>query len=99
VARFGEDNADYLMATLGEWSRRYERAALVDTGLGDDSAAEAYARGQARERGWRFERVPADLSIVRRLIFGEWDDDIAIIRPGEQLEMSFDEGIVRALPA
>jgi hypothetical protein len=99
VERFGEQNADYLMATLGEWSTRYERAAFVDTGLGDDAAAETRARGEADERGWRFERVPADLGLVRRLLFGEWDDDFLVVAPGERLEMSYDDGVVRAVPA
>ena len=59
--RFGKDNADYLMETLGAWSTRYERGAYLDTGLPDagDDAAAVRARDESEERGWRFERVPA----------------------------------------
>jgi len=97
-ARFGKDNADYLMETLGEWHTRYERGAYLDTGPaagGDDDAAQL-ARDESERRGWRFERVPTDLGLVRRLLHGEWDGDFQIVEPGQRLEMSYDDGVVRA---
>ncbi len=96
--RFGEDNAAYLMEVLGEWSARYERGAFIDTGLAPSEAAEQRAREESERRGWRFERTLADLRLVRKLLFGEWDDDFQILRPGERLEMSYDDAIVRAAP-
>jgi hypothetical protein len=114
--RFGKDNADYLMETLGEWSTRYERGAYLDMGLGTEGGVEGDSRGdgdvddgdeaaaeRAREeserRGWRFERVPTNLSLVRRLLHGEWDEDFQIVEPGQRLEMSYDDGVVRAADA
>lgn len=98
-ARFGRDNADYLMETLGEWHTRYERGAYLDTGLGPDGDASERAREESERRGWRFERVPADLDLVRRLLHGEWDDDFQVVRPGERLAMSYDEDVVTATAA
>ncbi len=97
--RFGKDNADYLMETLGEWSTRYERGAFLETGLAPDPAAVDRAREESERRGWQFERVPADLTLIRRLLFGEWDDDFQVVEPGQRLEMSYDDGVVRAVPA
>lgn len=97
--RFGKDNADYLMETLGEWHTRYERGAYLDTGLeagADDDEVSERARDESERRGWRFERVPTDLGIVRRLLHGEWDDDFQIVQPGQHLAMSYDDGVVRA---
>jgi len=34
VAKYGEDNAQYLMEVLGQWHSHYSRAAYVETGLG-----------------------------------------------------------------
>jgi hypothetical protein len=98
VARFGSDNADYLMEVLGEWRERYERGGFIDTGLGDTHTAAEHARVEAERRGWRFERIQADLRLVRRLLYGEWDADFQILQPGQCLEMSFDDEIVRAGP-
>jgi len=97
--RFGKDNADYLMEVLGEWSVRYERGAFIDTGLAPADEAEQQAREQSERRGWRFERTLADLRLVRRLVYGEWDDDFQIVRPGERLEMSYDDDVVRVAAA
>jgi Protein of unknown function (DUF1638) len=96
VSRFGADNADYLMEVLGEWRERYERGSFIDTGLGDSEAAAEHARLEAERRGWRFERTLADLRLVRRLLYGEWDDDFQVLQPGQRLEMSFDDEVVRA---
>jgi hypothetical protein len=37
-------------------------------------------------------------SLVRRLLF-EWDDGFQVLQPGERLQMSYDEDVVRAVPA
>jgi len=99
VARFGEENAAYLMEVLGEWRGRYERGVFIDTGLPPAVDAEQRAREETERRGWRFERMLADLTLVRQLLYGEWGEDFQILRPGERLEMSHDDGVVRAVPA
>jgi hypothetical protein len=98
-ARYGTANADYLMSVLGEWHTRYERGAYLDSGLDGDDEAGEQARAESELRGWRFERVQADLGLLRRLLWGEWGEDFAIVAPGERLAMSYDEAVVRTRPA
>jgi len=99
VAKYGEDNADYLMEVLGAWRSRYGRAAFVTMGVGDEaeSTAAAIAREQAGRRGWAFETVEGNLVLLRRLIDGDWNEDVLVLRPGERLAMSYDEGVVKAV--
>lgn len=99
VARFGEENAEYLLEVLGEWRSRYERGVFLDTGLAPADHSEQRAREETERRGWRFERMLADLTLVRRLLFAEWDDEFQILEPGQRLAMSFDEGVVTTVPA
>jgi hypothetical protein len=99
IERFGEDNAAYLMEVLGEWRTRYERGAFLDTGLAPADDAAHRAREESERRGWRFERTLADLKLIRQLLYGEWDDDFQVLQPGERLEMSYDDGVVRAIQA
>ncbi len=99
VRRFGEANATYLMETLGGWTSRYERGVFLDTGLPAE-VAEARARTEVEERGWRFEKVAADLRLVRDLVDGRWDDDrYQVLQPGEELRMTWDERIMGPVPA
>jgi hypothetical protein len=100
VEKYGKDNADYLMEALGAWRGHYDRAAFVDMGVGDSSAAEARARDEAVRRGWTFDRLAGELLLLRRLLDGEWDEaDFLVLNPGQRLAMSYDEAVIRAEPA
>ncbi|HMN29407.1 MAG TPA: DUF1638 domain-containing protein [Caldilineaceae bacterium] len=96
VEKYGEDNAQYLMETMGAWQSHYNRAAYIDVGVGHGAAVEEEARREAGRRGWRFERLTGNLSLIRRLLYGEWDEDFLVLSPGEQIRMAYDEGVVCA---
>jgi hypothetical protein len=99
VAKYGEDNADYLMEVMGAWTTHYQRAAFVGMGVADEGASVAYAREQADRRGWAFDQVEGSMLLLRKLIYGEWDEDFLVLQPGEQLAMSWDDAIVKAVAA
>lgn len=103
VAKYGEDNAAYLMEALGGWRSHYDRAAFVDMAVADQEAAaavEAHARDDAARRGWAFEKLAGELILVRRLIDGDWGAaDFLVLQPGKRLAMSYDEAVIRAEPA
>ncbi len=99
VEKYGEDNADYLMEVMGAWRSRYDRAAFVTMGVGQEAGAAAIAREQADRRGWAFETVEGSLILIRRLLDGDWSRDMLVLRPGERLAMSYDDGVVKAVPA
>jgi hypothetical protein len=102
VARYGEENATYLMEALGGWRSHYDRAAFVDMGVADPRAAtraEERARGDAERRGWAFEKLAGELMLIKRLLDGDWrPEDMLVVAPGEQLLMSYDEDVIRAAP-
>jgi hypothetical protein len=98
VAKYGEDNADYLMEVLGGWRAHYGRAAFVSMGVADEARPEREAREEAERRGWAFERVEGSLVLLRRLIDGDWGEDVLVLQPGERLAMSYDDGVVKAVP-
>jgi len=102
VAKYGEDNAAYLMEALGGWRSHYDRAAYVDMAVAEPQASasvEAFARDDAARRGWTFEKLAGELLLVRRLIDADWGaEDFLILEPGERLAMSYDEAVIRAEP-
>jgi hypothetical protein len=103
VAKYGEDNAAYLMEALGGWRSHYDRAAFVDMAIAEPEGAatvEAQARDDAERRGWTFEKLAGELILVRRLVDGDWaPEDFLVLQPGERLAMSYDEAVIRAEPA
>ena len=99
VEKYGEDNADYLMEVMGAWKTHYQRAAFVGLGVSDERASVTYAQEQADRRGWAFDQVEGSMLLLRKLVHGEWDEDFLVLQPGERLAMSWDEAIVKAVPA
>ncbi len=96
VAKYGKDNADYLMEVMGAWREHYQRAAYIDMGFGGRSSVEDQAREEASRRGWAFERLTGDLVLVKKLLNAEWDQDFLILQPGERLAMAYDDDVIRA---
>lgn len=97
VEKYGKENADYLMEALGEWQSNYQRGAFLESGLASDDTARDEARAESELRGWRFEAVLSDLTLIERLMNGEWDEDFLVVQPSETLVMSYDDDVVKAV--
>lgn len=96
VEKYGQDNADYLMEVMSGWQQHYQRAVFIDLGLGDSKGLEADTEAEAARRGWAYEKLTGDLTLMRRLLFGEWDEDFLVVEPGQQITMSGGDGVVVA---
>ena len=94
VEKYGADNADYLMEVMGAWQSHYNRAAYIDLGVGDGTLLEAQTASEAANRGWNYERLTGNLTLIRRLLNGDWDQDFLVIQPGQEVAMSYDEDVV-----
>ena len=100
VEKYGEENAQYLMEVMGAWRDHYDRAAYIDIGVGESGEVEERTRSEADRRGWRFEKLEGNLVLIRRLIWGDWDDDdFLILQPGERIEMAYDAQVMQGLAA
>jgi hypothetical protein len=95
VAKYGEDNACYLMEVMSAWQRHYRRAAYVDA---PQEAFPDYAgvvQEEADRRGWSFHRLAGSMVLVRDLMEGVWNEDrFLTVPPGESIAATYDERIV-----
>ena len=99
VAKYGEDNAQYIAETLEGWggTNSYDTLAYIDMDIGDFPDQEEQAREEAREKGWRFERLAGDIGLLRRLVDGEWDpDEFLVAQPGQKIAPTYGDDIIRA---
>lgn len=97
VEKYGKDNADYLMEVMGAWQQHYQRAVFIDLNLTEHSSVEEQAKEEAVRRGWSFERLTGDHRLVRKLLDGNWDDDVLVVEPGQQIQMTYDEAIIECV--
>lgn len=94
VDKYGEDNAKYLMEVMDGWEKHYNRAAYINYDFYPSLQAESKAKKDAEKNGWTFDRVAGNLVILKKLIYGDWDEDFLVLEPGQSLEMSNDENVV-----
>ena len=100
VEEYGEDNAQYLYETLCQTTKNYSGVCFIETGLEPDASFETTARDAASSRKWDFDKEKGDLSLLRRLLAGEWDEkDFLVLKPGESLKPNYGESIVEARKA
>jgi len=98
VQKYGKENADYLMEVMGAWQAHYKRAVYIDLGIADNAMVEDRAQAEATRRGWVFERMAGDLTLIRGMLEGDWAEDThsdyLVLQPGQEVAMTYDEEII-----
>ena len=98
VEQYGEENAEYLMETMGNWLKHYRQLSFIDTGVGPLENYRAQCQAQAAENDWTYEEVAGNTSLIDKLLSGDWnDEDFLVVRPGEQIDVSHDEGVIKTI--
>ncbi|MDD4870009.1 MAG: DUF1638 domain-containing protein, partial [Kiritimatiellae bacterium] len=96
VQKYGEDNAQYIMETMGDLTANYDKLAFICMGLDCEDHFASIAEKEAREKNLVFEKIQGSMDILRKLVNGEWDDDFLILQPGESVKASHDDDVIRA---
>jgi hypothetical protein len=99
VAKYGEENARYICDQLADYTKYYRQLTFIETGIEPDGSFEETARREADRRSWSFEKTKGSLSLLERLIEGQWDEtDFLIVPPGARVGARYDDQIIEAKP-
>ena len=97
IEKYGADNAEYLMATMGDWFKNYRRLCLIDTGVGPREDYRRVCRAQADEKRWAYEEIAGDARLIEQLLSGDWNEqDFLVLQPGQRIAASHDASVIRA---
>ncbi len=100
IARYGEENAEFLLEELTKFTRHYKRLAYVSTPVNGGDERANKAAEIAQQQGWRFENLTGDISWLRRMLDGEWSErEFLVLKPGERVVMRYDGLLIGAEPA
>jgi hypothetical protein len=83
VEKYGLEQADRIMGIM---LKHYTRLAYIDTGQQDQERYIEYARKTANKFNLRFEEIQGSDALVRKLLFGPWDNEILVAQPGHTID-------------
>ena len=98
IAKYGEENGKYLFEQFNAFRRHYSGLTYITTGVPSDDASSGLARAEAEKEGWAFEDIQGSLTLLERLVNGEWDAaDFLVVPPGASVRGSLGDAIVEAV--
>jgi hypothetical protein len=97
VEKYGKENADFIAATLGDWRKNYDKFLYLKMGVTEEGDLIEETRRQAAERGWKFEVRDGNMSLLKKLFWGAWDDDFVVVPPGSRIAARNDELVLEAV--
>jgi hypothetical protein len=91
LQRYGKERAERIFKLM---LGNYKRLALINTGQYELETYREYARRTAERFGLRYEEIEGSDALVKKTIFGPWDDEFVVLEPGETytLEQFFRPG-------
>ena len=105
VEEYGEENAQYLMETLGGWVKNYNKMTYIDVSIiqtggntihfGDSDKYREKTKQKAAECGWEYEEIKGDIRLLEKLLNGDWNrDEFLIVPPDKKIISSYTDEIV-----
>lgn len=96
LAKYGEDNADYLMKMEQNWLVEYKCALYIDWGFEDNDKYISYTKECARFLNWEFRHERGSSILLKNMLDGNWDkESFLVIRPHATVEPSYDNEIIK----
>lgn len=97
--KYDPEDVEYLIESERELWAHYHTATFIDPGTPDAPEELEYARGCANALGWEFEHLKGDLTLLRDLLTGPWDDErFLVVPPEHRIAMSNDDKVMKTEP-
>ena len=98
IAKYGEENGRYLHQMLDP-EKNYRKILYITLPLSGLPDYRDLSRKMAREKGWKWEEMVGDSSLLKQLIEGPYpEDDFLSVEPGCKIIATNDEKIIGSVP-
>jgi hypothetical protein len=81
--KYGEAKAKYMIQLM---LKNYTRLGFINTGQYEIERYREYARRTAEQFNLRFEEIDGSPALVKKMVFGPWDDEFLVVAPGETVQ-------------
>jgi hypothetical protein len=76
----------------------YSKLAFIETGIEEDESFERQTQAIAEKRNWQFEKLTGDLSLLRRLVSGDWKDDFLVVPACQSIQFAYNDEVIMLKP-
>ena len=95
VAKYGEDQAKYLLEEMSRWTDAYSRGTLIDFDFLNHLKLEDQVQQICTEKGWQYDRIPGDLGLIQKLLDGPWPNgEFLTVTAGNRVVATYDENVI-----
>lgn len=99
VAKYGEDNAQYLMSFMNQWIQHYTHGAYIRFDFCDHLGYRERVEQICRDHGWEYTELEGDLSLIQRWIDGDWaGEDFLVVPPDHRVMANYEESVLSCQP-
>jgi hypothetical protein len=99
VRKYGEDQAKYLMEEMNRWTDSYSHGILIDFDFVKHLKLSEEVRQICTQRGWDYDEIPGDMSLLNKLLDGEWSEaDFLVVPPGQRVVATNDDKVIGLEP-
>lgn len=106
VEEYGEEIAQYLIETLGDWTKNYKKMSYIDMSIkktdgsiinfGDTDKYRTLTKKKADECGWEYDEISGDIRLIEKLINGDWNNnEFLIVAPEQKIIAANTDEIVK----
>ena len=96
VEKYGEENAEYLIEVEKSWMQHYSCAALIQWPSLKEDRFEQITREIAEKQELEYLCAEGEDTLLRKLVYGEWDNNFLRVEPGQSIVYSSDERLLIA---
>lgn len=83
VEKFGEAKAERMIQLM---LKNYTRLGFINTGQYEIERYREYATKTAEKFNLRLEEIDGSPALVRKMVFGPWDDEFLVVEPGQTVQ-------------
>lgn len=99
VAKYGEDQAKYLMEEMSRWTDAYTHGTLIEFDFVKHLKLREQVEQICSEKAWEYSETKGDLRLFEMLLQGDWPEaEFQTVRPGQKVIATNDEKVIGVAP-
>lgn len=94
VAKYGEDQAKYLLEEMSRWTQAYSHGTLIHFDFARPLKLDEEVRRICAEKGWEYSEIAGSLALFHTMLEGNWGSEFLVVQPGQKVIATNDDQVI-----